>query len=138
MLHRPQAYAEFVAGELGAGLDAAPVLVVTPHGLGVARRPGAPGGPATRAALRGIELPRQARGDALAAAAMVAVRRLADSEGHPLPADVPPARLLGGEPAAAPDDGEGIDLRLTAVLFTVVLLAALAGFELWNRATARS
>jgi 2-methylcitrate dehydratase PrpD len=131
MLRRPQAYADFVASELGGGLEA-PVLIVTPYGLGVSGQRG------PRARLRGIRVSRRADGDALAATAMVAVRRLAASDGHPLPAKVPPARLVGGVVASAPeDDSGGIDLRLAAVLFTAVLLLALVGFELWIRVPRR-
>jgi hypothetical protein len=124
LLRHPQRYAEFVASELGDGLDA-PVLVVTPHGLGAAGRP------PTRLdglmLLRNIALPRRAGGDALAAAAMVAVRKLAQSDGHPLPAQVPPAQVLGAGIAAggnASDDG-GTGGWLTAGVLTLALVGAL-------------
>jgi hypothetical protein len=131
MLRRPQAYADFVASELGGGLEA-PVLIVTPYGLGVSGQRG------PRVPVRGIGVPRRADGDALAATAMVAVRRLAASDGHPLPAKVPPARLVSRGVASAPgDDSGGIDLRLAAVLFTAVLLVGLLAFELWIRVPRR-
>jgi hypothetical protein len=101
------------------------VLVVSPHGFGVAGRP------PTRldglVLLRNVALPRRAGGNALAAAAMVAVRNLAQSDGHPLPARVPPAQVLGARIAAggeASDDG-GTGGWLTAGVLTLVLVGAL-------------
>jgi hypothetical protein len=124
LLGQPQRYAELLASELGERREA-PVLVVSPHGFGVAGRP------PTRldglVLLRNVALPRRAGGNALAAAAMVAVRNLAQSDGHPLPARVPPAQVLGARIAAggeASDDG-GTGGWLTAGVLTLVLVGAL-------------
>jgi len=77
---------QYYAGVVGSQLRPlkAPVLIVTPDRLGVA-------GTQPRAA-RGLELPQGDDGNALARAAMVAVRRLAADGGHTLPEYIPPAK----------------------------------------------
>jgi hypothetical protein len=112
MLRRPQAYAQFVARSIEGEL-AAPIVVVTPAGLGVAGvasvdgrlRP--LGADAARGLLRGVDGPRAADGDALARVAMTAVRRVARAGGHPLPARVAPAEQYVPPPAPAQSPAEG-------------------------------
>ena len=107
MLSHPQDYAEFVAAAI-PGERAAPILIVTPSGLGAAgaasvhgrlRPLGAAG---ARAILRGVGAPRRADGDELARVALTAVRRIARAGGHPLPARVPPAKQYVPPPSAQP------------------------------------
>jgi hypothetical protein len=112
MLRAPQRYADYVGGVLTRWRG--PLLVVTPHGFGVtgARRAQLGRGPAA------------ADGDALAAAAMHAVRRIARAGGHPLPAQVAPAAVL----VSSSDDGGAGGLGrawLSLGLFVAVLAAAL-------------
>ena len=102
MLKTPQRYADTVASTIGHELEA-PVLVVTPYGLGVAGnaatngvlRPLTPGD--SRRLARGIDVEGDGDGDGLARTAMTAVRRIARAGGHPLPDHVAPA-----EPPAVP------------------------------------
>jgi hypothetical protein len=120
LLRRPQRYADFVRRELGANVRA-PVVVVTPFGFGVSGT----------GRIRGLEVPRR-DGDALARAAMAAVRQVARAGGHPLPANVPPAPMLGSSaPAGSGTDSSG--LVRVAALFGVTFLALLGLFELWSR-----
>jgi hypothetical protein len=97
MLSTPQAYAEFVAAAID-GEPAAPILVVTPSGLGAGGRSSVDGrlrpltGGRARTILRGVAGPRKANGDELARVAMTAVRRVARAGGHPLSARVAPAK----------------------------------------------
>jgi hypothetical protein len=121
MLRRPQRYAEFVGRELGEGVRA-PVLVVTPFGFGVS------GAGVRRSVVGGIQP--HAGGDALARAAMAAVRQLARAGGHPLPADVPPAPMLGSKAPTATGSNE---LVRVAALFGVTFLLLFGAFELWAR-----
>jgi hypothetical protein len=143
MLRAPERYAGFVAGELEmAGDVRAPVLVVTPHGFGVAGRERtryvSPG--RARALAPHVAAPGDS-GDAMARAAIAGVRRIARAGGHPLPADVPPAEPVGGTataPAqpvgglatAPPADTSGPWLPLAGL----VLVAALAGLLVRSRA----
>ena len=96
MMRAPQRYAGTVASMIDRELEA-PVLVVTPFGLGVAGnalRHGVLRPVTTRDARRlvgRLEVPADAQGDDLARTAMAAVRRLARAAGRPLPAHVPPA-----------------------------------------------
>lgn len=127
LLRRPQRYAELVASQLE--LDA-PVVVVTPHGLGV-------GGPEVKSALGGIDLPRQAGGDDLARTAIAAVRRLAAEAGRPLPARVPPATALRVSAPARTDDDGGVNVALVVGLFAIVFVPSVVLFEVWTRARRR-
>jgi hypothetical protein len=96
MMRQPQRYASTVASLIERELSA-PVLVVTPYGLGVAgsgirngvRRPVTAS--EARRLVGGLEVTRDAQGDELARVAMAAVRRIARAGGHRLPAHVPPA-----------------------------------------------
>lgn len=107
MLSKPQAYAEFVAAAIEGRLTA-PILVVTPSGVGAAGAASTNGrleplGAArARVILRGIARPPRAAGDDLARVAMTAVRRIARAGGHPLPARVPPAKQSVPPPSAQP------------------------------------
>jgi hypothetical protein len=121
LLRDPQQYAELAASEFG--LDA-PVVVVSPHGVGVAR-------PELAGALRGVDVPRRADGDDLARTAMVAVRRLAAAAGHPLPARVPPAAALRASPSS--DDESGVNVPLIVGLFVLVFAPSVLFFEVWTR-----
>jgi hypothetical protein len=141
MLHRPQHYAE----QLASGLEAerqlrAPVLVVSPHGLGIAgpaMRDGAIA-PVRRAEaetlLAGVQVGERSDGDALARAAMAAVRQIARAGGSPLPAHVPPAAVISSAPA---DDGRSMAGWLPFGVFAVVFLLAWLGFEVRTRAARR-
>jgi hypothetical protein len=126
MYDTPQRYAEHVVSLLGRDRLEAPVLVVTPNGIGVAGTQGREG----RADAGELSISSSAQGDDLARAASLAVRRLARSAGHPLPADVPPARVI----AAAPP-GDGGSGWLPFALFGAVFLGAWAYFEIRTRAS---
>ena len=97
MLKTPQRYADTVASTIAHELEA-PVLIVTPFGLGVAGnaatngvlRPLTPG--ESRKLTRGIDVEGGGDGDGLARTAMTAVRRIARAGGHPLPDRVAPAK----------------------------------------------
>src|SRR4051794_1244927 len=113
MLYRPQRYAEFVSRKLAEDLErplGEPVIVVTPHGLGVAGHAMRDGrfGPVTRAAARefrrGIRFSPDTTvtGDQLGRAAIKVVRRIASAGGHPLPAHVPPPTESAPPPPPAP------------------------------------
>jgi hypothetical protein len=109
MLRTPQRYAEKVATLIDRRL-AAPVLIVTPYGTGVAGRASVNGrlrpvaAGEARALLGGISVAHDASGDQLAAAATAAVRRIARAGGHALPADVPPAKQYVPPPATTAND----------------------------------
>ncbi len=128
MLNKPQDYAEYVVGALvGSRVPVeAPVVIVTPAGIGVA-------GPGAEA-MRGVT---GTTGDALARAAMTAVRDIAAKAGHPLPAHIPPAQV-----AIAPPRGGGLpDVDLGALtpllVFAVIFGGAALLFELRTRLSRR-
>ena len=141
---QPQRYAERLAADLGVVRPVtAPVLVVTPHGIGVAGRAMDDGtyGPVTRAQAPALLGPlgdrRPADGDALAVLATDAVRRIARLGGHALPADVPPAKLLAPGPSrGVPSDGSSPGWLPFAV-FAAVFLRAWLAYELRERAPRR-
>jgi hypothetical protein len=84
---RPQAYADFLAGELQAfgqlarrpALGRDPLLVIMPRGFGVHGLP-----PSARRALAGIAVPSDGSADHLTEAAGLAVQALAAQRGHPI------------------------------------------------------
>ena len=144
MLRHPQRYAD----QLVAGLESvrpvtAPLLVVTPHGLGIAGRAMADDvyGPVTRASgpalLGALSQRRPADGDALAQTAIAAVRRIARAGGHALPADVPPARILASGPSRAAGGGGSTPGWLPLAVFAAVFLLAWLAYELRIRAPRR-
>ena len=144
MLRRPQRYAE----QLVAGLEAvqpvtAPLLVVTPHGVGVAGRAmnRTVYAPVTRSGAPALLGPVAGRrpedGDALAETAMVAVRRIARLGGHALPPDVPPARVLAAGPSRAEGGGGSTPGWLPLAVFAAVFLLAWLAYELRIRAPRR-
>jgi hypothetical protein len=129
MLNKPQQYAEFVVGALvGSRIPVeAPVVIVTPAGIGVA----GPGAEEMRGVTTGTT------GDALARAAMTAVRDIAAKAGHPLPAHIPPAQV-----AIAPPKGGGLpDVDFGALtpllVFAVIFGGAALLFELRTRLSRR-
>jgi hypothetical protein len=129
MLNKPQEYAEFVVGALvGSRVPVeAPVVIVTPAGIGVA----GPGAEEMRGVVTGTT------GDALAHAAMTAVRDIAAKAGHPLPAHIPPAQV-----AIAPPKGGGLpDVDFGALtpllVFAVIFGGAALLFELRTRLSRR-
>jgi hypothetical protein len=110
----------------------APVLIVTPHGYGVGGKQPRGGRltpitPRLASALsRDLPLPRKAEGTQLARTAMVAVRRLAEAGGHPLPARIPPAEDdLRGILAAPPNDTVGGPWLIAGLVVSALLLGAL-------------
>jgi len=133
MVSQPQAYAEFIAVELEDGLDlVAPVLVVTANGFGVSGAEVRDGrlvqvtAATARMLVEGVDVPAEAHGDALARAAMVAVRQIARIGGHPLPPSVAPARPISGAlPGSSLGLGDqgGIDWLPLAVFGAVFLPA---------------
>ncbi|WP_028066861.1 hypothetical protein [Solirubrobacter soli] len=124
MLGKPQAYAEYVVGALKGVRVAvdAPVLVISPSGLGLAG-PKPPGG------LAGIAPAAGATGEDLAVAAKAAVRALATASGHPLPADVPPAKVPLVAPKSAPSSGYGLGGLTPFVVFAAIFGSAVALYE---------
>jgi hypothetical protein len=160
LARKPRRYAEFVTSTLEFSDDlAAPVVIVTPHGIGVGGRErrrnrvrfvGVARG---RALTAGVSVPEEADGDALARVATTVVRRIARAGGQPLPADVPPARLVvssspaggsetlaRGEEVPARRDATAASTRLAPWLSAagIAALAALAaGLTLRHRRSAR-
>jgi hypothetical protein len=129
MLNKPQEYAEYVVGALvGSRVPVeAPVVIVSPAGIGVAG-PGAEEMPGVTTGTSG---------DALATAAMTAVRDIAAKAGHPLPAHIPPAQV-----AIVPPKGGGLPSvdfsALTPLLvFAVIFGGAALLFELRQRLSRR-
>ena len=134
-LEDTQDYAATVSDQLTAtGPLRAPVLIVTPHAFGLGGKQPRDGRlvPITPALADGLArrlpLAKEAEGNALAGAAMVAVRRLAAAGGHPLPKRIPPAEqnLNGILGRAAAQDGGSLGPGLIAVMLVgTVLLGAL-------------
>ena len=135
-LEDTQTYAMTLSNDLEAtGSLRAPVLIVTPHRLGLGGkqpRHGTPT-PITRPLAaelaRGLPLAAKVDGSALARTAMVAVRRLAAAGGHPLPKRIPPAEhnLKGILGAAGPREAGTFDRPwpIMAVVGSTLLLGAL-------------
>jgi len=124
MLGKPQAYADYVVASLKGVRVAvdAPVLVVTPSGLGLAG-PKPPGG------LAGIQPANGATGEDLAMAAQAAVRQLATASGHPLPANVPPAKVPVVAPSGGTGSGYGLGGLVPVAVFAAIFGSALAFYE---------
>jgi len=129
MLNKPQEYADYVVGALvGSRVPVdGPVVIVTPVGIGVA----GPGAEDMASVKTGQG------GDALARAAMTAVRDIAAKAGHPLPAHIPPAQV-----AVVPPKGGGLpDVDFGALtpllVFAVIFGGAALLFELRQRLSRR-
>jgi hypothetical protein len=142
MFRDPQRYAGYLEKEIEMVRKLeAPLVVVSPHGFGVAGRALRDGrfGPVTgtdaRRLVRGLGVSRRAEGDELARAAMTAVRQIARSGGHPLPAHVPPARLPVPPPYERPGDDPG--LWLPVGVFAVIFGGAVVLYEVLVRISRR-
>jgi hypothetical protein len=109
LFKRPQRHADVVASEVQLE---APVVVVSPHGLGVA-------GPKLHSALEEVDVPREAGGDQLARTAIVAV---------------PPATALRATAAPEQDESGGVNVPLIVGLFAIVFVPSVLLFEVWTRA----
>jgi hypothetical protein len=124
-LEDTQAYATAVSAQLAAVRPLrAPVLIVTPDRFGVSG-----GQPPAPELADSIPLAKQASGNALARASILAVRRLAASAGHPLPDRIPPAKnnltgILGGA-AAENQNALGGPWLIAAVALATIALGAL-------------
>jgi hypothetical protein len=140
MFTTPQPYAEYVAAALGAASVKAPVLIVTPNGLGISGTQALGGrlrpvtGTDAGRLLGGLRSAPRATGDELARTAMAAVRRIAAAGGHPLPQYVPAAKVL--TPIGSPG-GSSLGMWLPALIFAGVFLTAWLWFELRNRSARR-
>jgi hypothetical protein len=141
MFGRPQAYAEQVASKLGGAALQAPVVIISPKGVGLAGMHEQDGemlrvshAVATEFGAR-FSVSRMATGDQLAGVAMRAVRRIATAGGHPLPAHVPPAKVLA--PISA-NPSSGFSLPLPLLIFARIFLSAWLYFETRTRLARRS
>jgi hypothetical protein len=137
MFRNPQAYANFVAAELGrSGVPmVGPVLILSPYGAGIAGPDVAPGD--AKRLLAGVSVPAAAGGDQLAEIAMATVRQVAATGGHPLPANVPPLQVPNLSPAST--SGAGYDLSgLTPfAVFLAIFGSAVAYVQIRTRMARR-
>jgi hypothetical protein len=134
-LEDTQGYARIVSDQLSEVRPLrAPVLIVTPDRYGVGGRQPRGGtlAPVTGALgadlARALPLPKEPTGNALARAAMVAIRRLAAAGGHTLPERIAPAKndlngILGDRGA----DSTGGPWLIAAVVAATALLVVLLG-----------
>ena len=136
MLTRPQAYADYVAGELdGLATAGALVLVLTPSGYGLSGtfRP-AEGAPrlldhaGSRTLLGGLSAAGH-DGESLARSAMVATRELARLSGHPLPDVVPPLEELVSSTPTQVAGSTRSGWWLPIGVFALVMVLAVVAFE---------
>jgi hypothetical protein len=107
---RPQPYADFLESEIAFNKPK-PLLVVMPSGFGTAKA-----GPGAAAALRGLQPPGAASGDALGRAAVEGTLRLAKARGITLAKPKLPAAGGGGGGGTSP-----------VIYLVPVLLLALGG-----------
>jgi hypothetical protein len=142
MLRAPQRYAERLGRQLErADVLTAPVVVVTPYGLGVSGRAmvrdrfGPVSRKGARALVGGIDVGRPPSGDELARAAIAATRRIAAAGGHPLPAHVPPAKVP--TPPSLDPPGQGSGVWAAAAVFAAIFGAAVAFYEVLARRSLR-
>lgn len=119
---KPAAYAGFLGRELSLTYRGA-LVVVMPTGYGVdlvGGRAGAGSGAALHAAGASLEgLPLPGHGGALAGAAVTAVRRVAATAGHPLPAP-----RIGTLPHAAAGSGPGVVAWIALAAGAALIAAA--------------
>jgi hypothetical protein len=141
MYQTPQRYADYVGAALGTPNVKAPVLIVTPNGLGISGAQQLGGrlrpvhrGDAARL-LGAVSSSPTATGDELARTAMAAVRRIAAAGGHPLPQYVAPAKVLTSNYNG---DGSSLGMVLPAMLFAAVFFSAWLWFEVRGRVARRA
>jgi hypothetical protein len=148
MMRAPQRYANTLGSTIERDLEA-PVVVVTPFGIGVSGN-GLRHGvlrPLTardaRKLVAGLEVPPDPQGDDLARAAMAAVRRIARRAGRPLPARVAPAKQVTPalppgpiETVAVEREGGGSGGLLWAVPASLVPVALLVRYRRSRRSQA--
>jgi hypothetical protein len=149
-MRTPQRYANTVASMIERDLKA-PILVVTPFGIGVSGnglrhgvlRPVTTSRDARRLVGR-LEVPPDPEGDDLARTAMAAVRRIARAAGKPLPSRVEPVPQVvppavparPAESGVVERDGDGSGGLLWAVPALAVPFALLFGYRRSRRSPA--
>ncbi len=128
MLRNPQRYANYIAAALKSSQVplGAPVVVVSPYGIGVAG-PGA----AKIATVPG------AGGDQLGDAAMTAMRQLATADGHPLPANVPALKVPVIKPVKPAGNGYDLSGLTPFAVFIVIFGSAVAYVQIRTRVARR-
>jgi hypothetical protein len=128
MLTHPQRYASFVTRELERSSIklVGPVVIISPSGIGVAG-PGA----------EKVNVAPGSDGEHHVAAAMTAVRQLAQAGGHPLPANVPPLKVPVLQPAKT--SGSGYDLSGLApfAVFIAIFGSAVLYVQIRSRVASR-
>jgi hypothetical protein len=133
---QPQDYAKTIGQQLSEVRPLrAPVLIVTPdqYGLGGRQPRGTTLAPVTDALARDLPLAKDATGNALAEAAMVAVRRLSADAGHTLPQSIPPATNNLNGILADQSSHDGADPWLIAAVAAVSVLLLVLLIVLYRR-----
>jgi hypothetical protein len=128
MLRRPQRYANYVAAALKSSQVplSAPVVVVSPYGIGVAG-PGA----------ERVSTATGQGGDQLGNAAMGAVRELATAGGHPLPANVPALKVPVLKPVKPAGSGYDLSGLTPFAVFIAIFGSALVYVQIRTRMARR-
>lgn len=114
---KPRQYAAFLDQEISFG-GRVPLLVVMPDGYGTAGLP-----PAATAAAASLARPSSATSNALAQAALTAVRRLAAASGHG----------LGGGSSGSGGRSSGSSPALPLAIVAIVCVLLAAGILTWRR-----
>jgi hypothetical protein len=134
LFRSPQRYADLLASELAIYKQLkAPVLVVTPNGMGVAgneRRGGklvAITHARAKQLVAGLPTAPKADGESLADAAIAGVRQLAKQDGQSLPASVDPVSAPGS--VQTPTPKSSISGWLVAGIVAALFFAAWLAFE---------
>jgi hypothetical protein len=128
MLTHPQRYAAYVtrALEISRIKLVGPVVIISPSGIGVAG-PGA----------EKIDVATGSNGEQHVAAAMTAVRQLAQAGGHPLPANVAPLKVPVLQPAKTSGDGYDLSGLTPFAVFFAIFGSAVLYLQIRTRVARR-
>jgi hypothetical protein len=124
MLTHPQRYATYVtrALEISRIKLVGPVVIISPSGIGVAG-PGA----------EKVDVATGSNGEQHVAAAMAAVRQLAQAGGHPLPANVAPLKVPVLQPAKTSGDGYDLSGLTPFAVFIAIFGSAVLYLQIRTR-----
>jgi len=128
MLKHPQKYANFVATELKRSSVklVGPVIIVSPSGIGIAG-PGA----------ERLNIASGDDGEHFVSAASIAIRQLALAAGHPLPANVPPAKVPALEPVKTSSPGYDLSGLTPFAVFIAIFGSAVLYLQIRTRLARR-